>query len=71
MNESSILERFVKNLQESENGPGANAIAEIIPAAIVMDFIYPDFVGKKRDDESDRHYESLPQAMPETSDLAI
>ena len=44
---------------------------EVVPAAIVVNLIEIHIIREKRDDESDRRDNSMPQTEPETGDVPI
>jgi hypothetical protein len=54
----------------AEGRTGANQEAEVIPSAVVVDFVNTYVVRKQRDDECDRADHAVPEATPETGDVA-
>jgi len=54
----------------TEGRPCADQKAEVIPSAVVVDFVNIYVVRKQRDDERDRADQTMPEATPETSDVA-
>ena len=50
---------------------GAQDETEIVPAAVVMDFVEANMVGEDGDDEGDRCDHAVPDAFPEPGGFAV